>query len=105
MKQSSLFFALCLFVIVGLPRIFSLDAHWSSDETRWLHRSTQLMNAVQTGQFDQTFLAPPGGYHLYTVTFNHSPGMFCHRFLLVQRADVASLTLAVFRSCFLSVCQ
>ena len=57
MKQSSLFLALCLFVIVGVPRLFSLDAHWSSDETLWLKRSAQFMNAVQTGQFDQTHIA------------------------------------------------
>lgn len=57
MKQSSLFFLLCLFVIIGVPRLFSLDVHWSSDETLWLQRSAQFISAVQTGQFEDTLLA------------------------------------------------
>lgn len=57
MKRYIPILTVCLFVIVGVPRIFSLDAHWSSDETRWLYRSAQFMNAVQTKQFDQTLLA------------------------------------------------
>ena len=57
MKQNSLFLVLCLFVVVGVPRLFSLDAHWSGDETIWLKRSAEFINAVQTGQFNQTLIA------------------------------------------------
>ena len=57
LKQYTPVIVLCLFVIAGVPRIFSLDAHWSSDETRWLHRSAEFMNALKSREFDQTFLA------------------------------------------------
>ena len=53
MKQNALSLAFYLFLIVGLPRLISLDAHWSNDETLWLHRSAQFMNAVRVGQFEQ----------------------------------------------------
>lgn len=53
MKKNALSLAFYLFLIVGLPRLISLDAHWSNDETLWLHRSAQFMNAVRTGQFEQ----------------------------------------------------
>ena len=43
--------------MVGVPRLFSLETHWSSDETLWLHRSAQFLDAIKTGQFDQTYLA------------------------------------------------
>lgn len=54
MKTRTLLIAFGLFLIVGIPRLFTLDAHWSSDESRWLQRSSQFMQAVQTGQFEQT---------------------------------------------------
>lgn len=57
MKTRTLLIAFGLFLIVGMPRLFTLDAHWSSDETRWLGRSSRFMHAVQTGQFDQTLQA------------------------------------------------
>lgn len=49
--------ALCLFVIVGVPRLFSLSAHWSSDETLWLIRSAVFMAAVKQGDFSATLIA------------------------------------------------
>lgn len=55
MKQH--FLVLCLFVFLGVPRLFSLGAHWSSDETHWLQRSGIFMSAVRAGQFEQTFLS------------------------------------------------
>ena len=57
MKQPSLFLVLCLLVIVGVPRLFSLDAHWSSDEVRWLRRSAVFIDAVYTGSFEETRIA------------------------------------------------
>lgn len=48
---------LSLFLIAGIPRFFSLDAHWSSDETRWLHRSADFMSAVKQGRFNETLIA------------------------------------------------
>ena len=57
MKQPSLFLVLCLLVIVGVPRLFSLDAHWSSDEVHWLRRSAVFIDAVYTGSFEETGIA------------------------------------------------
>ena len=57
MKQPFLFLVLCLFVLMGVPRLFSLGAHWSSGETLWLQRSAEFMRAVQTGKFEQMSFA------------------------------------------------
>lgn len=57
MKRNALSLAFYLFLIVGLPRLISLDAHWSNDETLWLYRSAQFMNVVRIGQFEQTLIA------------------------------------------------
>ena len=46
-----------LFVIAGIPRFLSLDAHWSSDEVRWLNRSADFMSAVKQGRFNETLIA------------------------------------------------
>ena len=58
-KQRKFLFTIvcCLFFIIGVPRFFSLDAHWSSDEARWLHRSAQFMSAIKKGQFSDTLIA------------------------------------------------
>ena len=44
-------------MIAAAPRLFTLGAHWSSDESRWLHRSAVFMAAVQSGNFEQTRIA------------------------------------------------
>ncbi len=46
-----------LFFLAGIPRFLSLDAHWSSDETRWLNRSADFMSAVKQGRFAETLIA------------------------------------------------
>lgn len=56
MKPRTFFFAFGLFIVVGLPRLFALDAHWSSDETLWLGRSAQFMSVVQARDFEQTLI-------------------------------------------------
>ena len=40
-----------------MPRFFSLDSHWSSDEARWLLRSAQFMSAVKRGESSETRIA------------------------------------------------
>jgi len=47
----------CLFAFAVGPRLLSLDAHWSSDEARWLNRSAQFMSAVEKGEFSKTLVA------------------------------------------------
>ena len=56
-KTTRSFFILCLFSIVCIPWFLSLDAHWSSDEARWLRRSAQFMSAVKKGEFSETLIA------------------------------------------------
>ena len=36
-----------------MPRLLSLDTHWSSDEARWLRRSANFMSAVSQGRFSE----------------------------------------------------
>lgn len=57
MKTLTLLLIFCLFLIVGIPRLLSLEAHWSSDEHLWLRRGAQFITSVQTGQFNQTLVA------------------------------------------------
>ena len=86
MKQSALFFVLCL-VIAGIPRLFSLDAHWSSDEVHWLRRSAVFMDAVSSGSFEQTLIAHHPG-----VTTMWSAGLrqvFMDDAVIVSLKDLA----------------
>ena len=57
LKTSSLFFGVCLFLIVSASRLLSLGAHWTSDEAGWLDRSTVFIAAVEMGAFSETFVA------------------------------------------------
>ncbi len=55
-KTSSIFFAVCLFVVASASRLFSLGAHWTSDEVGWLDHSTVFMAAVEMGAFSETLV-------------------------------------------------
>ena len=57
MKTQTLFIIFSLFLFVGIPRLFTMEAHWSSDERLWLQRSSTFMEAVKTGEFAQTLQA------------------------------------------------
>ena len=57
LKTSLLFFGACLFLAASVPRLFSLGAHWTSDEVVWLERSTVFMAAVEMGIFSETLVA------------------------------------------------
>ena len=56
LKTLSLFFGVCLFVVASMPRLFSLGAHWTSDEAGWLDHSTVFMAAVEMGAFSETLV-------------------------------------------------
>ena len=47
-----------------MPRLLSLDAHWNSDEARWLARSSEFIDAIKTGEFSETVIA----YHPGVMT-------------------------------------
>ena len=57
LKDFSLFFGVCLFIAVSVPRLLSLGAHWTSDEGGWLDHSTVFMAAVEMGIFSETLVA------------------------------------------------
>ncbi len=57
-------FIICVFLIISIPRLLSLDAHWNSDEARWLQRSEHFMSAVEQGKFSDTLIA----YHPGVMT-------------------------------------
>ena len=56
LKTYSLFFGVCLFVVASVSRLFSLGAHWTSDEAGWLDHSTVFMAAVEMGVFSETLV-------------------------------------------------
>ena len=56
LKTFSLFFGVCLFAAASVSRLFSLGAHWTSDETGWLIHSTVFMAAVDMGIFSETLV-------------------------------------------------
>ncbi len=43
--------------MISLLRLSSLDAHWSSDEARWLLRSIDFKSAVKNGKFSEILIA------------------------------------------------
>ena len=55
-KTPSIFFGVCLFVVASASRLFSLGAHWTSDEAGWLDHSTVFMAAVEMGTFSETLV-------------------------------------------------
>ena len=61
------FFGLCLFALVSIPRLLSLNAHWASDEVLWLDRSAIFMFAVQHKHFSETLITyHPGVMTMWT---------------------------------------
>lgn len=57
MKRTLFLLAVCFLIFSSIPRLLSLDAHWNSDEARWLRRSAQFMSSVKQGEFSETLIA------------------------------------------------
>lgn len=51
-------YLILIITVIGLlsilPRVLSLNAHWSSDETSWLIRSRHFMLSILSGDFSGT---------------------------------------------------
>jgi 4-amino-4-deoxy-L-arabinose transferase-like glycosyltransferase len=77
----------CCFLLANSPRLLSLDAHWSSDEARWLRRSAVFMDTVEQGRFSETLIA----YHPGVVTM-WVAGL--RTFFTPPRLDALNLALA-----------
>ena len=79
MKTRIFLLVTVLLLLTGAPRLLSLEAHWSSDEALWLHRSTQFMSAVKNGEFSKTLIAyHPGVTTMWLTglrTFFIAPGI------------------------------
>ena len=86
-QRVRLFLVICFFVCASAPRLLSLEAHWSSDEDRWLRRSTQFMSAVKQGEFSATLIAHHPG-----VTTMWLAGL--RTFFMQPRVDVPNLASA-----------
>ena len=49
-------FLICVFAIACLPRLLSLESHWSSDERKWLRRGETFIASVKRGDFSKTLV-------------------------------------------------
>ena len=47
-------FLFLLVVLTFLPRLLSLESHWSSDEGPWMQRSRDFVSAMENGDFAET---------------------------------------------------
>ena len=56
-RKDLLFFSICLLLLTLIPRLSTLESHWSSDEAKWLNRSSDFMSAVRRGDFSETRIA------------------------------------------------
>lgn len=86
MKRIALLFTLCFFA-AGILRLSTLEAHWSSDEARWLNRSTQFISAIKKGEFSDTLIVHHPG-----VTTMWIAGL--RTFFVQPRMDVENLANA-----------
>ena len=86
-RGAALLLALIVFVTAAAFRRHGLDAHWSSDEARWLNRSAQFMSAVKKGEFSDTLIAYHPG-----VTTMWLAGL--RTFFIEPRVDVENLAAA-----------
>ena len=77
--RAGFFLLICVFVIASVPRLSSLEAHWSSDEALWLTRSADFMSSVKKGEFSKTLIAyHPGVTTMWVAglrTFFTSPDL------------------------------
>ena len=87
LKDFSFFLILCLFAVASVPRLLSLDAHWSSDESGWLDHSTEFMAAVKAGDFSETLVTfHPGVITMWVAALR--------TFFIEPHISVQGLTLA-----------
>lgn len=49
-------FLLFLILLTFLPRMFSLSAHWATDEDLWMQRSRDFYFALKNGEFEDTLI-------------------------------------------------
>ena len=56
-RKPLLYFSICLLLLTLIPRLSTLESHWSSDEVLWLDRSSDFMSAVKVGDFSKTVIA------------------------------------------------
>jgi len=97
-----------------LPRVLSLDAHWSSDETRWLSRSRHFMLSILSGDFAGTLQSYHpgvitmwlGGISLwakYKYALTDALSLQSHPFLSPSNLARTRLTIAITTVCTLLV--
>lgn len=97
-----------------LPRVLSLDAHWSSDETNWLMRSRSFMLSVLDGNFSGTLQSYHpgvttmwlGGASLwakYKQALPVAPSLRSRPFLSTANLARTRLTIAITTGCIVLI--
>ena len=78
-RKHLLYFSLCLLILTLIPRLSTLESHWSSDAVLWLNRSSDFMSAVKQSEFSETLIAyHPGVTTMWIAglrTFFTDPGV------------------------------
>ncbi len=96
------------------PRVLSLDAHWSSDETLWMNRSRNFMLSLQNGEFSETLQSfHPGvttmwlgGISLwakYKHALSVAPSLRSYPFLSPSNLARTRLIIAITTSCVILI--
>ena len=104
-NSKALFFLICFFAIACLPRLLSLDSHWSSDENRWLRRSETFIASVKQGKFEKTLIAyHPGVTTMWLAglrTFFTDPGANVRNLALARWFICITVWIGISIACFL----
>ena len=78
-RKHLLYFSLSLLILTLIPRLSTLESHWSSDAVLWLNRSSDFMSAVKQSEFSETLIAyHPGVTTMWIAglrTFFTDPGV------------------------------
>lgn len=92
-------FLLFLVLLTFLPRLLSLSAHWSSDESLWMKRSLSFVSALEQGHFSETFTAHHpgvtatwlGGAVIWMSSGRHSAAEWARSIEFLSTANLSRL--------------
>ena len=96
-------FLLFLVILTFLPRLLSLSAHWSSDESLWMKRSLSFVSALEQGRFSETLTAYHpgvtttwlGGAAIWMSSGRHSGSEWARSIEFFSPANLARLRFPI----------
>jgi len=114
LNLSSLSIFLCIVLLSILPRVLSLQAHWSSDETRWMMRSRAFILSLQEGNLKGTLQSYHpgvttmwlGGVSLwskYKSALTVAPSLVSHSFFSSENLAIARRPIAITVVCIILI--